>query len=87
MTYPREVFPNNFVPSVNPQYPNVIYTQPVGPTVGQNPFIPGGGGWNPNRPPIEVEDPADGSADEIREGSNSTANNDDDDSVTIEALK
>lgn len=82
MTYPGELFPP-FIPSVNPQYPNVIYQQPANPTLGQNPFIPGAGGFGPNRPPIEVEDPADNAPiDEIKQGSN-----DDDDTVSIEALK
>lgn len=87
MTYPGELFPHNFIPSVNPQYPHVVHHQPVNPTVGFNPFIPGGGGYQPGQPPIEVEDPADNApADDIKEVSNST-NNDDDDTVSVEALK
>lgn len=85
MTYPGEIFPHNFVPSVNPQYPHVIYNPQVNPTVGNMPFIPGG--YQPGQPPVEVEDPADNApADDIKQESNST-NNDDDDTVSIEALK
>lgn len=54
------------------------------------PSYPSGFPQNPNRPPIEVEDPADNApADDYTQqgvGSNNNNNNDDDDTVTIESL-
>jgi hypothetical protein len=64
----------SYIPGAIPQYPSVI---------PQYPGVPQG----PNRPPIEVEDPADNlPADQQNGSNNKNENDDDDDTVTIESL-
>lgn len=72
------------IPSFPGQYPGQIPGQIPGAYPGVVP-------QNPNRPPIEVEDPADNLPADFTQGGNNNNNNnngdDDDDTVTIEANK
>lgn len=84
-TYPTYSY--DFAPSYHPQpsYPGVSLIPSV-PNYPGNliPGYPSGFPQNPNRPPIEVEDPADNAPADIIQGGNA---NSDDDTVTIEALR
>jgi hypothetical protein len=88
-TYPTYTY--DFSPPVQPGVVNTIPNYPFIPNYPpSNGFPQSGGGFGPNRPPIEVEDPADNlPADEVKQQngiSNTNENDDDDDTVTIESL-